>query len=590
MAPTIAELPDVIVGDAENSTQANVFVFLNCTRLNASDDLTPGDQLKWSYVSEDNVYMVNGTAPIDLLVDDVVNPPNAKRLDTHNDPLDTGSPGTATVRDNLRSPVGEKGGLGPYPESHGTSPTGTGIIDSRVVTLFASDGTTFSSRSFIVYTNDNGYDQYSAPKIVYSADPITTVPTGWSYAQNWPTPAGPPELPGLCIKAEKGGTKDASWNSPYGVVSLTDYSAWEVRMKVATTAVTAFHTPTWMLVYDNYGNEENGNNEYGGETFFVDNEGGANSPIAGIGRSEFSVFIMPVQQLTPQFGQYSHGSGWTQPTIWDARNDMRLIFRVMGIPQYPPDMWDAESVALQSIVVIKHDLLDMKVDSTVMNVTSFVDGVANPGNPRGFSIDAQGTTTTLTFNMDGTATIAPETNWNDSTYVLFRPGDKIVQENGQYVESAFADNYPIRWVADSLYYIEFMLSAPSAWAELNQPDIIRVGADTFTNELLSDNFLVPNTPELYDGKIGPTTVRGVSTPRYGTPQRYTCFFYTNSVSKTAVAGGARWRPKLDLATRPDISPNGRTDNLAGFTVHSLTVKKVHFLDDPYGKIIIAGGK
>ncbi|MEN6626390.1 MAG: hypothetical protein ABFD69_09205 [Candidatus Sumerlaeia bacterium] len=578
MAPAIDELPDIIVGDADCASESNVFVFADCIDLDAKvyDDLTSQTGIIWSYVTDPDVYRINGVPPLDPAVDDFVNPPADKRVDTHQDVLDPTGPRTITIRDNLRSPLNEENGVGPYADRAGSTAIGpSAIIDSRVVTLFASDGTTATSRSFMVYTCDNGWDCYSGPTYSYYLRPLGDPPADWAYAQNW-TGTEPAELPGLCIKAHKGGTDDANWNSRYGTLSLAPNMVWEVRLKVATTATTAFHTPTWMLVYDNYGyvgQEGAGNNEYGGEAFFVDNEGGANSPIAGIGRHQFQAYIMPIQEQTPQFSNAT--TGFLRP-VWDSRNDMRLILRVMGLPQYSVDQWDAETIAFQEIAVWSHDLSDMAVHSNLLSVHRFVDAEANPGDPNGFGIDTAGTSSSLTFNADGSASIAPVKNWNAGTYVMFRPGDKTIQENGQYVESAFADNYPIPWVADSLYYIEFTLSAPSAWAELNQPDIIRVGADTFTNELLCDHFLVPNTPELYDGEIGPTTVRGVSTPRYGTPQKYACFFYTNSVSKTAVAGGARWRPKLDLLTSSLISPNGRTDNRAGFTIHAMSVKQVSF--------------
>ncbi len=169
MAPTIDDFGDVVIGDAEQGVGNNVFVFPDVVNLDtiANDDMTSSGLLIWTYASPGGVYLINGATPVDPGGDDLVNPPAAKRVDTQKDPLDTTGARTITLRDNLRSPIGAAGGVGPYSNRNGsTSSTVSAVIDSRVVTLYVSDGTTVAlanGRSFIGYTRDATHDRISAP-------------------------------------------------------------------------------------------------------------------------------------------------------------------------------------------------------------------------------------------------------------------------------------------------------------------------------------------------------------------------------------------------------------------------------------------
>jgi hypothetical protein len=220
----------------------------------------------------------------------------------------------------------------------------------------------------------------------------------------------------------------------------------------------------------------------------------------------------------------------------------------------------------------------MVVDENTYSVNKFVDATVTPSSPNAWGIDVTGQKAKTQFNSDGSVTILPVTDWTTGTMVSFRPGDgkiHLAQTPPDYL-----DNYPIAWVPDQLYYIEFTLSAPSAWAEVNGPDVIRVGTDSLTSELVVENFAVPNTPDM-SGGVRPKMIRGISMPRYGTPQKYGCFFYTHGKTKTKIANGARWRPRFEILTSKALQPMGRPTNLAGVTVHGVTVKKVHFTPTPW---------
>jgi len=171
-APVIQEVPDIIVGDAENSSASNVFVFPNAIDLDAkvSDDLTTDTGIIWTYSeTTDNMYTINKALRSDPLVDNLVSPANSKKITYTWDPRDTttGTLGarTVTIRDESRSPVASDANHNAtYSPADCNGTSVQAYKSSRTITLYASDGSTVSlanAKSFIVYTLDNGLDTYS---------------------------------------------------------------------------------------------------------------------------------------------------------------------------------------------------------------------------------------------------------------------------------------------------------------------------------------------------------------------------------------------------------------------------------------------
>lgn len=299
LAPMIREIPDMYIGDAENASGMNVFVLPDAVGLNGlvKDDHTSASGIRWSYASQGGVYLINGVEPVDPAIDDLVSPPADKSIELNHDPMDptTGTLGnrTITFRDNLRSPITEAGGRGPYSDrfgsSHGEWNSPGTVIDSRVLTLFASDGSTVSlanAASFVVYTVDNGYDFVSYRCCAQYNFDFRNDHHGWNY-ELYGGSASSQTNGGLCICGRRFGKDDAVWIGAYPVVTLRANTAYELTATITTSNANPNATPMWAIVYDNYGGSGVGQNEYGGETFFLDNVGGANSPIAGVGRSEF---------------------------------------------------------------------------------------------------------------------------------------------------------------------------------------------------------------------------------------------------------------------------------------------------------------
>lgn len=592
LAPVISDLPDIYIGDAENSSANNVFVHPDAYSLNAfaEDDLTSASALIWTFAETGTTkpYVINKALASDPSVDNLVSPVAAKRLDNQWDPMDptTGTTGarTITFRDALRSPLTGTGSpKGPYADNlNGGGATASGsptILDSRVLTMYCSDGSTMSldnGKSFVVFTVDNGYDLVSyRHETVYNID-FKAGHSGWTSVQSAGTAtASSGATNGLCITVPAAGNNDGQWQGAYPIVTLVQNSCWEARMTVTTDNTTVKQTPMWMLVYDNYGSATVGQNEYGGEFFFLDNEGGANSPIPSVGRSDYSVFMMPPQMQTPQFSSSTNGFF---TTILDPNNDFRVTLRVFD---YATGGYGAEtdsgSVCWQNLTIYRHDLADMIVDSTVMNVTAFTNAltdVTKTANSWSKDNDSIFNGSLLTYS--GTyVTLAPPTggNWNTGEILMFRPGDQTINLLST-TGAENVDNYPLAWVSDTTYYVEFTLSAISTTTEANPPDVIRVGADSETAELTFDNFIVPNTGDFSGG--GVDYHRGLSMPRTGTAQKYACFFNTHSQTKTGIVDGKRWRPRFEVLTNSTLQPLGLAGSPYGLIVNSCKIQAVRF--------------
>jgi hypothetical protein len=92
---------------------------------------------------------------------------------------------------------------------------------------------------------------------------------------------------------------------------------------------------------------------------------------------------------------------------------------------------------------------------------------------------------------------------------------------------------------------------------------------------------VPTTELIYlNGmNLGAGTMNDVGMPKQGTPQTYTTLFYSHSKTASAVPNHDGFRPRVLVLNNNDIGGliwDGDDTNLGGFTIHSFTVKEVHF--------------
>ncbi|AXA36525.1 Zinc metalloproteinase precursor [Candidatus Sumerlaea chitinivorans] len=188
-APVISNIPDVIIGDAEDNvgTDNNFFVFTNAFNFDnfVSDLDTPKASLQWSFDEGDDAvapnqrwFTINGKQAVHLGSSEIATSGNTG----HNPPAPANELRSvsqfASFRDIIFSP-------GSGPAQQFPAPTGPDKSDhaaGKVVTFYVSDGTNVASKSILVATRDNQYDALSGGSQftqVYD-EPFSVSPTAWT--------------------------------------------------------------------------------------------------------------------------------------------------------------------------------------------------------------------------------------------------------------------------------------------------------------------------------------------------------------------------------------------------------------------------
>ncbi len=186
-APVISNIPDVIIGDAEDNigTDNNFFVFTNAFNFDnfVSDLDTPKSSLQWSFdEGDDNVapntrwFEINGKQAVHLGTSEIASSGNTG----HNPPAPANELRSVSQFASFRDIVFSPSGSGPFPAP--TEPDKSDHAAGKVVTFYVSDGTNVASKSILVATRDNQYDALSGGSQftqVYD-DPLTgTSTSGW---------------------------------------------------------------------------------------------------------------------------------------------------------------------------------------------------------------------------------------------------------------------------------------------------------------------------------------------------------------------------------------------------------------------------
>jgi hypothetical protein len=583
LAPTIGAIPDIIVGDAEDGTDSNIFVYPDAISLDryVSDDDTETSEILWSFsTATAGRYLINGVGPqAEEAAPDLaqfVNPTNQidnQDLDTRAEDAD---PRTITIRDDVASPIASEPATS-YPDP------GDGTVGSQLVTLYASDGTTVSNPletggQFIIYTVDDAEDSYSPPDVgilEFEIDLTQGLPTDWASATDFGTVAITTDSDGLCLETQAAPDGAGRFYSNYGAWDLVKNCVYKLRLGV-TADSTLGDQPLWQIVYDNYGTPAGGgaalgNNAYGGEIFLLDNEGGANSAVSPEGRSwddgeEFVFWMMPPCFQIDYFQDETNG--FFRPDL-DPENDLRILMVVLdaaaaGIGAET----DSGKICFKNIMVQRYDFsLLTEVGAAALDD----DTLTNVGDEWG--LDLAGLTQTTSWT-GGNLTLTP-TNWGTVSpggLLLFRPGDYdlVLTDPG-----SIPDNYPVVIEGNTDYLIEVELSAPTQTDSLNNPDVIRLGASVTTEETVCDHFLTTNAPDTSDVALAN---RGVVMPREGGPHKYAILWNSLSLSNSAIgaASAHRMRPRIEVLSGTAFAPLGRTTNTGAITIHSVRIQQVSF--------------
>jgi hypothetical protein len=548
MAPVISDMKDIVVGDEGNATPPNVFVYPDAINLDSfvTDQDDPIANLRWSYeVVGTQRYSINNVAPLSG-TDDPVNP-GAKAIDqADTDPAKVDANAkTITIRDIILSPIGNESAADPVTEG------------SQAVTLWVSDGEDVDSETIVIWTDDEGNDRLSPGgaqgELLYQKSFTDGQPGIFTFAAQLGTVTSSANASGLCIGVPVAGTNIGQWVQTSQFIDLVQNSVWRVHLTMNGTQTVLDQVPLWDIVYDNF-TTPTAPNAYGGDYFFLGNEGGANAA-GSAGRTDFNVYFTPMPIVAPQFANTTTGA--FSPTNL-PQADMRIFFRIIDADGagYNAEA-DSGAICMENIEIWRYDLSAETVVDTpydVQNITASTHSVVAFGG---------GTTSSFT---GGDVTITPTNaaGWNDEGVTTINPGDNFANTN---TGESVLDNWPVAWDSDELMKITVVLSGSNAAADTNPSDVIRIGADGPTTELLCANNVTPNF-----GTIATPKQQGT----VGGTQEFLAYFYTHNETRSTIPNSHQIRPRFDIINVAVLQANGFTRNAGGLTMHSMTMEQVSY--------------
>jgi len=563
-APVISELPSPVVGSAGWTTGPNRFVYPDAFDLTqfVSDDSVATADIKWSYeLSSPAKYSINGVTPINSSTDGdskIENPdtgtPN-KRIDTQD--LDTGNPSqdsnakTITIRNIDLIPIGTT--------DPGSTP-GPILTQTQQITLYASDGTTYSSKTMFVYTDNGGSDRLSTP-----AAATSTPVVNWDYEGNtdgfqWVPMSGATSgtsgSTAICMTVGAAGENWGWWAGAMSDIPLVLNAVYHIRATVNCSQPSPGATPLWDMYLNNYDGAQ-GLLLYGADIIFYDSEGGANSAITT--NKDYHLWWTPMPVLSAAWNDPSTGAKSTANEANNG-NKLGLVFRVLDAGVSRTDLNCANqsgTLCLTDASVERFDLGDMvTVTPDVYSNTNFV-----PFGTGGTIAvtDLLGSGATITYT-GGVLKIVPSTASANTGLFNVDPAGNLAYDLGN--ATATAQFYPVPWNADELLQITAELIAPDSNAETNPADAILMGMDTPGNEVLMQTYITRN-----GGKCGMPKTAGYVP--------YMAFMYSHAQSVSTKAWYKAFRPRLSVLSNLDVTGTG-VDNTGAFQCRSLKVNKVRF--------------
>jgi hypothetical protein len=583
VAPMINDFRSPIIADDTPATNSNDFVYPSTfnltTQASDPDNTVPANQIKWSFFQAGTqTYSLNNRASLNLGTDDP-NAPGAKEITggaTPDDP-EAGDADlrTVTFRNIVLSPL-------PLPPTTGTlmypnsaangGDVGPQILpaQTKVITMFASDGQAASSKTLMVYTENKGIDRLSGKS--FTVGP-TVVPTGWTSVDVIPPGATMTSSAstGICIQTGLTAPGFGVWTSPFGVLTLVQNNVYRVRINVESTApIAAGVTPLWDLVIDNVRTNPDGSlftgsqNKYSLDALNWDTNGSANSVgLASGGRRTFDIYYAP---LPVQAADWNSASGEFAAAN-DAFNDARFQFRVIDVQGAVDGNNDAGTVCLKSYQIDRIDINDLSVGSTVLNIATPTGELKNgtPGfqtSGSNMSVGTIFTGSTTVTNNTGLIVSPVGTGWNTVEIVDIDVGDDNIDFGSG---ATLADNWPIPWNSNELLRITAGGQAPNATGESNPPDTLRILMDAPTSEVGMDSLLSAGANLL-------------GLPKAASATTYTAFYYTQNKTNATAAGFAALRPRVSMINVNTVLSGGLTTNNGGFKLTFLKVDKINPVD------------
>jgi hypothetical protein len=436
-APVVSDPGDVIVGDLETGTSGAtatcIFVFPDAFNLDTivTDDATADADIKWSYAGTGK-YVLNGIAPLvpgtTLGVDDPTSPATSARLDLNN--LDSGS-GTGFPEGdedgNAITVTVRNADLSPDNTPNPAPSPGIDPLQTEAITLFASDCSTYTSRSITVFTGKATSDSISggAAEIIRSDDYSGGALTGWlggafgggggSSDDTGATGVG------LCMTVGLLGVNQVLWVSPSDYHQLVENTVYGARLSLTTSQATVDAIPLFFFVVDNVPLAGAGN-QYGSEHWVLSADGHAQA----IGTSvTFMDFLWAPNAVgTPQWQAGAHGD----PAA-DSENDPRYQFRIIDSSAALVAELDEGTICIQSMDIYSINRDAIQVAAVEFNApidTSTHFSPANVETGGSGSVDNATDSITISVNPGGGNKIS----WGyfDSTQATLNARINPVQE------------------------------------------------------------------------------------------------------------------------------------------------------------------
>jgi hypothetical protein len=551
IAPVINDFRSPIISDDTPVTNSNYFVYPDVFDLNAKATdpdatVTPANII-WSFTEASGTYSINNRASMNVGGGDNPNAPGTKSLAAGDDTPTSGTAQdsnvrTITFRNKALSPVG-----GPN-----VVVTGPGIKTAytKVLTLFASDGSSYTQKTFLVYTSKNGLDSLSGKSLTAvtpQTTPGTSGVTGWT-TFNLIGSTTFTSGSGLCVQVPAAGDNFGGWISPYGAIQLVKNNVYRIRLNVAgVPAITQSATPLWDFVFDNFNtaNTSQQESKYSTDLIVWDTFGGANAVGPTGGDHQIDIWWAPLAIQATDWNDPTNGEF---STAHDAANDVRLQFRLLDVSTSIDGQNDSGTLCLQSWQVDRIDIADLSFTSTPYDNQTITAANSIVGSVFGVA-PAAGNSTTATY-AGGDVTISPTTagsSWNLEVVTL-DPGDSNVSTGN------IGDNWPIPWVTDQLLMSTAGIQAPDATGQTNPPDAVRMMMDAPTSELGIDSMVL----------AGANTI---GLPKTLAATTYTLFYHANTRTLSGLTEHRSLRPRVSVICTPGILSGGLNVNNGGIKVN-----------------------
>lgn len=570
-APVIDDPGDLVIGDNESGAANNDFNFPDAFDLNAivADDSTPDNSIKWSYSTGGNI-TINGATALNLGTDDPNAPPAGARIDQNDN--DLGNPGqdadpyTVTFRNEGLSP---NAGGPVYPDP---APGFTGVLTSQTasLTLYASDCSTYGIRTIQVYTASNSSDTLSGglePVLEIDLENDPNVRTGWIGGVTSGSGSTSTTPGGLCMTVPDPGNNVVAWISPPNFIPLVAGYVYRTRLTLSTTQTAVDQIPFLNVIYNNLYFDASFNalgNNYGGEAWILDVDGGAEGIGRPQGRTDYDFWMTPNAVLTPQWnGDIDAANSAFDPSV-DGINDINLMLRVLDLAAAAINAGvDDGTICVRRVRVDRAPITSLRTSPTwvppINTATHFPEANGQAG--AGSIATINNATATVDYKLNAAAP------GNRKTLLPFDP----TQDNGVNFNLQL---YPIVWNTSEVYEVSAKVrSNVTGGVEGTDPvDLFQVVIDVPNVELgqthystkgSAGNFLRAASPRL---KTTTDPVTGGVTPTF------TGYFSTQNATASSGVDGNRFRGLAEIFNSNTIGLSN--DGLDPISFESLTVKKV----------------